>query len=78
MRHLCTCLLRGYLRLLAEVATGSLAPACWLPLGGASGCSGPDGRCIWHRLNALCQTHTSAGLAPAGLAGRIGAPWHVR
>jgi len=25
---------------------------------------GPVGRCIWHRLNALCQTHTSAGLGP--------------
>ncbi len=28
------------------------------------GGSGPDRRCIWHRLNALCQTHTSAGLGP--------------
>jgi len=56
----------GYIRLLAEVVSGS-RPCRVLAPGGPGGWSGPDGRCIWHRLNALCQTHTSAWLAPAGL-----------
>src|SRR6266516_669090 len=53
----------GYIRLLAEVASGSPAPADWLARAGlAAALARTDGRCIWHRLNALCQTHTSAGL----------------
>jgi len=32
----------------------------------------PDGRCVWHRLNALCQTHTSAGLISSGRVGALG------
>jgi len=41
------------------------------------GGSSPDGRCIWHRLNALCQTHTSAGPATRAavhLAGALPKP----